>query len=176
MVARDPSLRARLVVAICGGPSGSGLDQPTALIDLAASLGIADLVRFEPPSDRDTLAQWYRAADVVVVPSHSESFGLVAVEAQACGTPVVAAAVGGLRTAVADGVSGLLVDGHNPGDYASAITRIVAHAALRSEFSRGARMHAASFGWAATTAGLMTSYSAALDNAVGHARLAAVSS
>jgi D-inositol-3-phosphate glycosyltransferase len=176
MVARDPSLRARLVVAICGGPSGSGLDQPTALIDLAASMGIADLVRFEPPSDRDTLAQWYRAADVVVVPSHSESFGLVAVEAQACGTPVVAAAVGGLRTAVADGVSGLLVDGHNPGDYASAITRIVAHAALRSEFSRGARMHAASFGWAATTAGLMTSYSAALDNAVGHARLAAVSS
>ena len=60
------------------------------------------------------LADWYRAADVTVVPSHNESFGLVALESQACGTPVVAAAVGGLRTAVRDGVSGVLVDGHDP--------------------------------------------------------------
>lgn len=176
MVARDPSLRRRLVVAVCGGPSGSGLDQPTALVDLARELGVLDLVRFEPPSGRSVLVDWYRAADVAVVPSHSESFGLVAVEAQACGTPVVAAAVGGLRTAVAHEVSGLLIDGHDPADFASAISRIVGDRRLRSELSHGARMHAASFGWAATTAGLLSSYSAAISNAQRHGHLAAVSS
>jgi D-inositol-3-phosphate glycosyltransferase len=164
LVAADPTLRERLVVVVCGGPSGSGLDQPTTLVDLARSLGVSDLVRFEPPSDRTVLAQWYRAADVAVVPSYSESFGLVAVEAQACGTPVVAAAVGGLRTAVADAVSGLLVAGHDPRDFASAIGRIIGQPLLREELSRGALMHAASFGWATTTAGLMSSYSAALAN------------
>ena len=176
LVARDPALRSRLVVAVCGGPSGSGLEQPTALVDLARSLGILDLVRFEPPSDRETLVDWYRAADVAVVPSHSESFGLVAVEAQACGTPVVASAVGGLRTAVANEVSGLLVDGHDPRDFAAAISRIVDRPQLREEFSHGAVMHAASFGWAATTAGLLTSYAAALANADEGAQLTAVSS
>lgn len=165
IVARDPALRTRLVVAICGGPSGSGLDQPTALFDLARSLGILDLVRFEPPGDRATLAAWYRAADVAVVPSYSESFGLVAVEAQACGTPVVAASVGGLRTAVSDQVSGLLVDGHDPATFAAAITRIIGDQGLRAALSTGARIHAESFGWAATTAGLLNSYSAALSDA-----------
>ncbi len=164
LVLRDPSLRSRLVVVVCGGPSGSGLDQPTALADLARVLGIGDLVRFEPPSDRRTLVEWYRAADVAVVPSYSESFGLVAVEAQACGTPVVAAAVGGLRTAVADGTSGLLVDGHDARDFATAIERIVTRPDRRAELSAGAHMHAASFGWASTTAGLLTSYGAALAN------------
>ena len=164
LVARDPAARQRLQVVVCGGPSGTGLARPTALIDLARELGISDLVRFEPPSDRATLADWYRAADVAVVPSHSESFGLVAVEAQACGTPVVAAAVGGLRTAVADHVSGLLVEGHDPRDFATAIGTIVAQPRLRAELAGGARMHAASFGWAATTAGLLASYSAAMAN------------
>jgi D-inositol-3-phosphate glycosyltransferase len=176
LLARDRSLRDRLVVAICGGPSGSGLEQPTALIDLARSLGVLELVRFEPPTDRAALVEWYQAADVAVVPSHSESFGLVAVEAQACGTPVVAAAVGGLRTAVADQVSGLLVDGHDPRDFATAIARITGQPELRQELSQGARMHAASFGWAATTAGLLTSYSAALGNARQRGQLAALSS
>jgi D-inositol-3-phosphate glycosyltransferase len=165
MVARDPALRARLKVVICGGPSGTGLARPTSLVDLAATLGISDLVRFEPPDNRDGLADWYRAADVTVVPSHSESFGLVAVESQACGTPVVAAAVGGLRTAVDDHVSGLLVEGHDPRDFATAIAAITSQPRLRQELSGGARMHAAAFGWAATTAGLLSSYSAALANA-----------
>ena len=164
MLAANPSLRSRLSVVVCGGPSGSGVDRPTALIDLAVELGIRELVRFEPPSDRDTLVDWYRAADVTVVPSHSESFGLVAVESQACGTPVVAAAVGGLRTAVADHVSGLLVDGHSPRDFAQAISSIITQPRLREELSRGAHMHAAAFGWAATTAGLLGSYSAAVGN------------
>jgi D-inositol-3-phosphate glycosyltransferase len=176
MVARDPLLRSRLTVVVCGGPSGSGLRQPTALVDLASTLGIADLVRFEPPSGRDTLVDWYRAADVVVVPSHSESFGLVAVEAQACGTPVVAAAVGGLRTAVADQVSGLLVDGHDPRDFASAIASITDHPRYRAELSAGAHMHAAAFGWAATTAGLLASYSAAMANTSAGSRVAALQS
>lgn len=166
MLAADPTLRARLTVVICGGPSGTGLERPTALMDLARDLGIADLVRFEPPSDREALVDWFRAADVTVVPSHSESFGLVAVESQACGTPVVAAAVGGLRTAVADHVSGLLVDTHHPRDFATAISTIVQQPRLREELAHGAHMHAAAFGWAATTAGLLGSYSAAMANAV----------
>ena len=107
------------------------------------------------------------------MPSHSESFGLVAIEAQACGTPVVAAAVGGLVTAVADGVSGLLVASHDPGAFADAITRIVTQPRLRAELSAGAAMHAAAFGWSATTAGLLASYSAALaDHAADQRALA----
>ena len=77
---------------------------------------------FLPPQPHDALADFYRAADVCVVPSRSESFGLVALEAAACGTPVVAAAVGGLRSLVDDGVTGFLVDGHEPGDYAEPLS------------------------------------------------------
>jgi D-inositol-3-phosphate glycosyltransferase len=163
MVVEDPALRSRLVVIVCGGPSGTGLEHPTSLVDLARDLGISDIVRFEPPGDRDLLADWYRAADIAVVPSYSESFGLVAVEAQACGTPVVAAAVGGLRTAVVDQVSGLLIEGHDPRDYASALRSLIADPARLAELAAGARMHAASFGWSATTAGLITTYRTAMD-------------
>ncbi len=77
------TLRDRLVVAVVGGPSGTGLLEPTALQDLAQALGIADVVRFEHPRGRDRLRDWYAAADAVAVPSHNESFGLVALEAQA---------------------------------------------------------------------------------------------
>ncbi len=82
-------------------------------------------MRLEPPCPQPELADWYRAATLVVVPSYSESFGLVAVEAQACGTPVVAAAAGGLRTAVRDGSSGLLIDGHDPAAYARALADLI---------------------------------------------------
>lgn len=173
LVQSDPTLRDRLVLTICGGPSGSGLDQPTALTDLVAQLGLTNLVRFEPPGDRQTLADWYRAADLAVVPSYSESFGLVAVEAQACATPVVASSVGGLRTAVADGVSGVLIGSHDPIDYAHAIGALINNPDRLHELSAGARMHAATFGWSATTAGLIASYRAAMANRTSTTKLVA---
>ncbi|WP_240760304.1 glycosyltransferase, partial [Phytoactinopolyspora endophytica] len=107
LLAIRPELRRRLVVPIVGGPSGSGLERPHGLVELARTLQVDDVVQFHPPVDRDRLADWYRAADLTVVPSYNESFGLVALESQACGTPVVASAVGGLRTAVDDGASGV---------------------------------------------------------------------
>ena len=160
MLERDPSLRHRLVVAICGGPSGSGLEHPTALADLARDLGIADVVRFEPPGDRQRLATWFRAASATVVPSYSESFGLVAVESQACGTPVVAASVGGLRTAVADGRSGILVAGHDPAAWSRALLRMTTDE--RDRLAAGARAHAELFSWSDTADGLIDSYSQAI--------------
>ncbi|MER6976535.1 D-inositol-3-phosphate glycosyltransferase, partial [Streptomyces carpinensis] len=113
-----PELRSRIVVPVVGGPSGSGLAKPEGLQKLAARLGIADVVRFRPPVGQDQLADWFRAASVLVMPSYSESFGLVAIEAQAAGTPVLAAAVGGLPVAVRDGETGFLVQGHDPAAYA----------------------------------------------------------
>jgi len=162
MLRTQPGLRDRLVVVVCGGPSGSGLERPTALEDLATELGICDVVHFVPPGDRQRLAQWYRAADLTVVPSHSESFGLVAVESQACGTPVVAASVGGLRTAVSDGHSGLLVEGHDPADYARAMLGLLDDPARLARMSIQARAHAEQFGWSTTTAGLLACYGRAL--------------
>ncbi|MFI0481798.1 D-inositol-3-phosphate glycosyltransferase [Actinomadura sp. 9N215] len=163
MLADDPSLRRELVVAVVGGPSGSGLCRPEGLQNLAAGLGISDVMRFEPPSPQDELADWYRAADVTVVPSHSESFGLVAVESQACGTPVVASRVGGLCTAVADGDSGVLVSGHDPADYAAVLRRLHAEPGLHARLARGAVRHANTFGWDATVDDLLDVYTGAVD-------------
>jgi D-inositol-3-phosphate glycosyltransferase len=160
--AREPELASRLSVVVCGGPSGSGLNRPTALIDLAASLGIQDAVRFLPPQTGPALADIYRAADVVAVPSYNESFGLVAMEAQACGTPVVAAAVGGLVTAVRDGVSGVLVDGHDPADWARVLSRLLRAPALLESLASGAVEHARNFSWTRTAAGLLAVYREAM--------------
>ncbi|YCK32626.1 D-inositol-3-phosphate glycosyltransferase [Actinomadura sp. ATCC 39365] len=164
MLIDDPSLRGRLVVACVGGPSGNGLARPSILTELAGELGISDVVRLVPPAPQEELADWYRAADVTVVPSYSESFGLVALESQACGTPVAAAAVGGLRTAVADGVSGVLVDGHDPDEWARVLHRLVTLPEWREQLSRGARTHAAAFGWQATAGRLMEVYAGAVAN------------
>ena len=162
MLIEDPELRRRLVVACVGGPSGNGRARPSHLVELAAELGISDVVRLTPPVPQHELADWYRAADVTVVPSHNESFGLVALESQACGTPVIAAAVGGLRTAVRDGVSGLLVDGHDPHDWAQALRRLLDDHELRAAMARNAGEHAAAFGWSATAARLVEVYTGAM--------------
>ncbi len=158
LLAHEPALRERMVVAVIGGPSGSGLDRPDALVKLAAELGICDVVRFQPPVPQPELADWYRAASAVVVPSHSESFGLVALEAQACGTPVVAAAVGGLRTAVRHGVSGILVEGRDPAAYADALARLIGQPRWRQRLAAGAVKQAAEFGWSATARGVLAGY------------------
>jgi len=159
---RDPDLARGLTVVIVGGPSGSGLDRPTALIELAYSLGISESVRFLPPQTGDDLPAVYRAADLVAVPSYNESFGLVALEAQACGTPVVAAAVGGLVTAVRDGISGVLVDGHDPDDWARVLGDLLAAPLRRATLSRGAVTHAREFSWARTASGLLAVYGGAV--------------
>ncbi|HSV37670.1 MAG TPA: D-inositol-3-phosphate glycosyltransferase [Nocardioidaceae bacterium] len=144
---RDPGLRSRLVVPVVGGPSGSGLEHPESLDLLAHSLGIADIVRFVPPVAQRELREWYAAASVVCVPSYNESFGLVAVEAQATGTPVIAAAVGGLTTVVRDGVSGVLVEGHRPEDYAAVLERVLLEPAYRDMLAAGALVQAQEFSW-----------------------------
>ncbi|SDF62051.1 D-inositol-3-phosphate glycosyltransferase [Lentzea fradiae] len=161
MLVRDPGLRSRLVVLIVGGPSGSGTERPKALEELAAQLQITDVVRFLPPQPGPALARVYRAADLVAVPSHNESFGLVALEAQACGTPVVAAAVGGLPVAVDDGVSGVLVQGHEPGAWAAAITGLALP--RREHLASNAVGHARRFSWDRTTDSLLAGYQEAAD-------------
>jgi D-inositol-3-phosphate glycosyltransferase len=162
LLAADPALRSRLLVPVVGGPSGSGLARPHELQELAARLGITDLVRFRPPVRQQELADWYRAADVLVMPSYSESFGLAAVEAQACGTPVVAAAVGGLPVAVRDGVTGFLVRSHDPEPYARAVRRFAGDGALTARMGAAAARHARGFGWAATAAATAGIYGSAL--------------
>ncbi len=156
LLARRPELRQRLVVVVLGGPSGSGLGKPRALHELAQRLGIDTRVRFASPVDRVTLAQWYRAADLVAVPSYSESFGLVAIEAQACGTPVVAAAVGGLPFAVGD--TGLLIQGHETSDWSAGLESLLDDPDRRMLLSRKAVQHASQFSWAATTDRLLEVY------------------
>ncbi|MBP2339552.1 D-inositol-3-phosphate glycosyltransferase [Saccharothrix coeruleofusca] len=158
LLVRDPGLRSRLVVLIVGGPSGSGMETPRKLVELAAQLGVSDVVRFLPPQGGDALARVYRAADVVAVPSHNESFGLVALEAQACGTPVAAAAVGGLPMAVRDGVSGVLVDGHDPAAWARALGEVALRPAYREELASNAVGHARRFSWDRTTDALLAGY------------------
>ncbi|UQA97833.1 D-inositol-3-phosphate glycosyltransferase [Streptomyces halobius] len=163
LLAEDPSLRSRLVVPVVGGPSGSGLAKPEGLQKLAARLGIADLVQFRPPVGQEQLADWYRAASVLVMPSYSESFGLVAIEAQACGTPVLAASVGGLPVAVRDGVSGFLIRGHDPADYARALHRFVADPSLATRMGTDAARHAQSFGWDTAASATGEVYTAAMQ-------------
>ena len=158
MLNHSPHLRPKLITVIMGGASGSGVGEVERLKDLVSWLNISDVVRFENPVPRAQLPQWYRAADLVCVPSYSESFGLVALEAQACGTPVVATAVGGLRTAVADGISGVLVDGHDPRAWSSVLARLIQEPQRRVLLSMGAIEHASHFGWDATARGTLDIY------------------
>jgi D-inositol-3-phosphate glycosyltransferase len=151
----DPPL-----LVVLGGASG----RPTAVRELEAlayTEGVAEHVQVRPPVTRGELADWYRAADLVAVPSHSESFGLVAAEAQACGTPVVAAAVGGLRTVVVDDVSGVLVMDHQPATWARVLGGLLADDARRERLAAGARRASERFSWDRAAAAMLDVYAQA---------------
>ncbi|MEV0948016.1 D-inositol-3-phosphate glycosyltransferase [Rhodococcus sp. NPDC049939] len=162
LIARDPDSTLRVLVV--GGPSGSGLARPDGLIQLASSLGIAPRVTFLPPQEPERLADVYRASDLVAVPSYSESFGLVAIEAQACGTPVIAANVGGLGVAVRDSETGLLVDGHRTEDWAAALQSLISNPRRLAAQGAEAPRHAENFSWDHTADGLLASYRKATAN------------
>ena len=141
---RSPT--ARLVVV--GGASGpDGAAEVDRIEKLAAELGVTDQLRMVAPVPHHLLSTYYRAADVVLVPSRSESFGLVALEAAACGTPVVAAAVGGLRTLVDHGRTGFLVEGRHPAVFAGYVGQIFDQPTLARELSRQAAQRARGYTW-----------------------------
>ncbi len=165
LVAAAAELRRRrpdipLAVSIIGAGSGS---EALALQPLIDAAGLTRDVCLYPPVTAPRLAQWFRSADVVAMPSFSESFGLVALEAQACGTPVVAADVGGLPQAVSDGRSGLLVDSHSATDWADALERLHDDTRLRETLGRGAATHALAFGWQRTALLTAQSYRTAVE-------------
>ena len=158
-IARDPEATRHLQLAIVGGPSGAHHgEEVTRLMQLAAALGVTDRVMLYPPQTQRRLADFYSAADVVLVPSRSESFGLVALEAQACGTPVIAASVGGLRYVVQDGVGGYLVEGHDPGDHADRLIQVLRSPTLQAELGISGARQALRFTWDATADELHTVY------------------
>jgi D-inositol-3-phosphate glycosyltransferase len=163
-VARDPDATRDLVLAIVGGPSGASHGAEMArLLELAGALGVSERVMLFPPQPQPRLADFYAAADVVLVPSRSESFGLVALEAQACGTPVVAASVGGLRFVVEDGATGFLVVGHDPADHADRLLQVLRDPGLAARLGEEAARQALGFTWDATASELAAIYLELLD-------------
>jgi D-inositol-3-phosphate glycosyltransferase len=138
-----------------GGPSGA--DGPAELERvkrLAADLGVAERLQILPPRPHHELADYYRAADVCLVPSRTESFGLVALEAAACGTPVVAASVGGLRSIVVDGETGLLVEGRDPLEWATAVALLLDDHELAESMGARAAARSGHWSWGMTAARL----------------------
>jgi D-inositol-3-phosphate glycosyltransferase len=149
----------RAVLVVVGGASGrDGWMELERIQKVAASLGVADRIRFTDPQPHHMLSTYYRAADVVLVPSRSESFGLVALEAAACGTPVVAAAVGGLRTLVEHGRTGFLVEGRDPDVFAAYTEQVLDNAALSRELASAATARARNFTWSTAAARLRRIY------------------
>ena len=147
-----------------GGPSGpQGLAEMERIKGLVGDLGLTGRVRFVPPQRHELLSTFYRAADVCVVPSRSESFGLVALEAAACGTPVVAASVGGLTTLVDDGHTGYLVEGRDPSDYADRIDRIVSSHERAAAMSVAGHAMARRYTWSVAAGRLRRLYTDLTD-------------
>lgn len=165
-----------VVTLIAGDDSGDGRSQADhpggergRLAALAAELGLRDRVRFLGAQGAPRLAELYALADICVVPSHTETFGLVALEAQASATPVVAAAVGGLVDIVADGVSGRLVSGRDPQDYAAAIAELLADPSGRERMGAAGRERARAYTWGSATRRLATLYDCVEEPATAHA-------
>jgi D-inositol-3-phosphate glycosyltransferase len=160
---RRPEINLRLT--ILGALSGN---KDFNLRHLIAEARMDDVVTHLPPVGAPELASWFRAADVVVMPSYSESFGLVALEAQACGTPVVGTRVGGLSRAICHGRTGLLVEGHHAADWADALEALYDDPATREDMGRAASIRAQNSGWQRTAAITLESYHAAVDNYLEH--------
>ncbi len=159
---RDRLPEARMMVV--GGPSGpSGEEEHRSIQKMADRLGLGDAVTWCGVQPHGRLPIFYRAADVLVVPSRSESFGLVAAEAQASGLPVVAANVGGLRYVIRDGTSGVLVDGWDPADYGKALLRVLESPAERLHLAAGALEAGRRFGWDRATERLLELYRGVTD-------------
>jgi D-inositol-3-phosphate glycosyltransferase len=151
--------RPEALLLIVGGASGTEGDTEYGRArQLVDELGLADQVRFVPPQPHHILSSYYRAADVVVVPSRSESFGLVALEAAACGIPVVASAVGGLQSLVDDGATGYLVEQRDPALFAKAIGRILDDPLLAASMSVAAAQRAKRYTWSFAAARLRRLY------------------
>ena len=167
ILARDGAQVEPPVLLVIGDDSHNGASESRSsggerarLETLAASLGIASQVRFIGPVDQPALAGYLSLAAVCVVPSYSESFGLVALEAAATGTPVVAARVGGLPTIVKDGLTGFTLVSHDPAQYAERIGRLLADEELRRCFSRRSLLVATQFTWKETVDRLVAEYGA----------------
>ncbi|MEZ2390253.1 D-inositol-3-phosphate glycosyltransferase [bacterium RCC_150] len=154
---RRPDIKLELT--ILGALSGTKDFNLQAFITAA---GLDDVVTHRAPVKAPKLAAWFRSADLVIMPSFSESFGLVALEAQACGTPVVATNVGGLSRALANGRTGLLVNGHNPSRWADAIEALYDDPRTREDMGRAAAVHSEGFGWQRTAAITLESYHSAM--------------
>jgi len=153
-------VRADTQLLIVGGASGADGDVETARAHaLVDELGLHDRVSFIEPQPHHILSTYYRASDVVLAPSRSESFGLVALEAAACGIPVVASAVGGLLSLVDDGRTGRLIEGRDPGDYARAIDEILGHPELAASMGAAAVERARRYTWSFAAARLRRLYS-----------------
>lgn len=160
LAAVPAGVRPELVIA--GEESVDYSHYPDELRALAASHGVESLVRFVGPQSRADLATLLREARVVVIPSHSETYGLVALEAAASATPVVAAAAGGLREAVVDGVTGIVLASRAPEVWAGAIARILQEPALSASLSTTARVRATGLSWAHSADALVEVYRRAL--------------
>lgn len=149
----------RTLLLAVGGPSGpTGAAELARCHALADDLGVAEAVHWIDPQPHHLLSTYYRAANVVVVPSRSESFGLVALEAAACGVPVVAAAVGGLTTVVSSGITGELITSRDPAHYAAAIARLLDNPSHADLMGMQAALRARRYTWATTAATLQRSY------------------
>jgi D-inositol-3-phosphate glycosyltransferase len=143
-------------LVIVGGPSGPhGEKSFQGLVDLADAHGVADRVHYIDPQPHELLSSYYRAADVCIVPSRSESFGLVALEAAACGTPVVASAVGGLTTLVDHGRTGFLVEDPTPAKYAAAVRRVFDEPLVAERLSTASVLRARRYTWRAAAGALL---------------------
>lgn len=161
LLARDAARARRLRLIIIGSPSGPEAAWAAGLRRLAGSLGLHDVVEFRPHSPRGELFRWYCVSDVVGVPSYNESFGLVALEAQACGRPVVATDVGGLRHAVENQQTGVLVDGHDPEQWADALAGVLDDDHLAARLGANAAAHASHFSWDNSAAATLEAYAVA---------------